>query len=297
MVNMCGIDLIGNSDHDYVHGFWNNVYGTLLNLYVSEKDIGRSTAYRKAIGWIKGLRQQLTLDNLNTLLPQVGPKIREKIQEILKTGLLNKSEAVRNEYQNMIIQTFSQIWGVGSSVAHKLFTMGYRSISDIRNNPDILNRNQKVAILIIEIGLKYYEDLIVKMPREEVATIIDYIQTTIKAELKDEWLDYDLVCCGSYRRGRSHCGDIDLLISRKDNQPHGDFLSRFVAILQKAGLLKETLQLMRDVSSKGTQTYMGICKLADSKLFRRIDIKVITVFDVDLSEEVSRLCDDVFYRI
>lgn len=113
------------------------------------------------------------------------------------------------------------------------------------------------------------------MPREEVTRIINFVENAAASELGDEWSQYDMVCCGSYRRGRSHCGDIDLLLTRKDNQPYGDFLSRLVDVLQNAGLLKETLQLMRDVSSKGTQTYMGICKLSDSKLYRRIDIKVV----------------------
>lgn len=52
---------------------------------------------------------------------------------------------------------------------------------------------------------------------------------------------FEMVCCGSYRRERSHCGDIDILISRRDREPFGRFLVKLIELLEEGGLLKERL--------------------------------------------------------
>lgn len=127
------------------------------------------------------------------------------------------------------------------------------------------------------------------MPREEVTQIIEFVETSAAKRLAGEWHHFTMVCCGSYRRGKSHCGDVDLLLARKDGLPHGEFLFKLVEILQEEGLLKETLQLMSEPSEKGTQTYMGICKLPSGSLYRRIDIKVSKVHP-DLPSQMSRFC-------
>jgi DNA polymerase lambda len=131
----------------------------------------------------------------------------------------------------------------------------------------MLNKNQLV-------GLKYYEDLIEKIPRLEVKKIVDLVQESIQElEKIDNELDgtYESICCGSYRRGRQFCGDIDILIYRKDDKEYGRFLIKLVQQLEGKGLLKERLQISR-ISVSGSMTYMGICKAGSTH--RRIDIKI-----------------------
>lgn len=63
--------------------------------------------------------------------------------------------------------------------------------------------------------MKYYEDLLERMPREEVKQIFEIVEKTIE-ELSDIPKVYEAIVCGSFRRGKETCGDIDILITRKD---------------------------------------------------------------------------------
>jgi DNA polymerase/3'-5' exonuclease PolX len=40
--------------------------------------------------------------------------------------------------------------------------------------------------------------------------------------------DYNIEVCGSYRREKAFCGDIDIIISRKDGTYEKSLLSNFV---------------------------------------------------------------------
>jgi len=54
------------------------------------------------------------------------------------------------------------VWGVGPAKAKDLYAAGIRSIEDLRKKQHLLTEMQKI-------GLKYHEDFIEKIPREEVA--------------------------------------------------------------------------------------------------------------------------------
>ena len=45
----------------------------------------------------------------------------------------------------------------------------------------------------------------------------------------------EVVTCGSYRRGRPKCGDVDILISHPDGRSHRGFLMAILDALQKKG--------------------------------------------------------------
>ena len=109
------------------------------------------------------------------------------------------------------------------------------------------------------------------MSRDE-ATAISNIVSTAAYDLfgKDTIL---IETCGSYRRGKQSCGDVDILLTRKDEKPINGMLETLLVKLEKSKFLKERLGSTR-VSDKGSEMYMGVCKLDDSKKHRRIDIKV-----------------------
>ena len=81
--------------------------------------------------------------------------------------------------------------------------------------------------------------------------------------------------CGSYRRGRPQCGDVDILITRTDNEQPTGMLELLVLHLEGKGFLKERLGLSHGHLNKAKEMYMGVCKVPGAKsLARRIDIKV-----------------------
>lgn len=79
--------------------------------------------------------------------------------------------------------------------------------------------------------------------------------------------------CGSYRRGRATCGDVDVLITKTDDKPVKGMLEQILVRLEKQGFLKERLSNSRN-TDKGSEMYMGVCKAPTDTHFRRIDIKV-----------------------
>ena len=81
------------------------------------------------------------------------------------------------------------------------------------------------------VGLKYYEDFQLRMPRAEATKISEtVIEAANKIFGKNE-----IRCetCGSYRRGKPSCGDVDVLITRNDDKPIDGMLEPLVVALEK----------------------------------------------------------------
>lgn len=96
--------------------------------------------------------------------------------------------------------------------------------------------------------------------------------------------------CGSFRRGKDTCGDVDILLTANYNVDGGKdvitmkeqlremrtILPTLISKLEEKKFLVERLGADR-VAKTGSQTYMGICEILDENnktKYRRIDIKV-----------------------
>ena len=196
-------------------------------------------------------------------IPFIGEGIKKKVKEFLAEGKMSKLESLKRDEKLMLLEMFAKIWGVGAVAAQKLYQSGFRSIEELRKNPEILTQYQKV-------GLKYFEDFQEKIPRAQ-ATIISNIVSEAVIRLYGKAVK--LETCGSYRRGRLTCGDVDILITRTDDKPVAGMLEPVLQLLEKEGFLKERLGNTR-VSDRGSEMYMGVCKSKEDTFFRRIDIKV-----------------------
>jgi DNA polymerase/3'-5' exonuclease PolX len=100
----------------------------------------------------------------------------------------------------------NNIWGVGPTTAHRLFRNEYRNIADVRaalkSKKLTLNENQLV-------GVECYEDFRLKMSRTEVEQIRDIVKKELLAMLPNAYIEL----MGSYRRGKTECGDGDLFVT------------------------------------------------------------------------------------
>jgi DNA polymerase lambda len=158
------------------------------------------------------------------------------------------------------------VWGLGPRGAEKLYAKGIKSIEDLRKNEDQLTSMQKI-------GLKYYEDFKERIPREEVEQLLEKFRKSAYQEVKGGEEVMSVEACGSFRRGRPTCGDIDILITLKNGTNIKGLCEKLVIKLEKEGFLKERLGDFRR-STTGSEGYMGVCQLDAKHKFRRIDIKV-----------------------
>ena len=189
-----------------------------------------------------------------------GKKTCEKVCEILRTGRLGRLDKLTTEPKVRALKELRQIWGVGPAKAAELYARGFTSVSDLRRAGDSvpLDRNARV-------GLRVYEDLLERMPRaevEEIWAVVSQHATVMLPQVK-------LTVCGSYRRGKSDCGDVDILITCASRDPPDDFLHRLVERLCRVGFVTDVLS-----GGPDTQSFMGVCRLGPRRLHRRLDLKV-----------------------
>ena len=201
----------------------------------------------------------------------VGKGIATRIQEFLTTGGLAEMKVEVSPEARTILD-LTEITGIGEVKAVALMKdYGITSVDDLiarYRRGEI--RAGKGITHHIAVGLQYYYDLKTRMPWSEA----DQIATAIRGTLRD--IDPRLVVevCGSYRRMRPTCGDLDVLISHPDiyipdDSQEATPLPGIVTKLEQAGILSDHL------TTGGHTKYMGICK-GPTGVGRRIDIRYIS---------------------
>ena len=223
-----------------------------------KKDRWRTLAYNKAIRAIKDYNGTFKSSKDVAHLKGVGEKILKKIDEIISTGKLKAANTVRKDKTIGAIEILSNIVAVGPVKAKELVEKhGIKSIKQLREkkNQALLNDKQLM-------GLKYYEDLLEKIPRNEMDKHKKVIEDVAKK--LDSTMEVSVV--GSYRRGVSRSGDIDILIRHPKDK---NMLKPLVETLMKKGYLQDNL-------SYGTKKYSGICFLGKDYKSRRIDLLFTT---------------------
>ncbi|XP_062399276.1 DNA polymerase lambda isoform X4 [Sardina pilchardus] len=82
------------------------------------------------------------------------------------------------------------------------------------------------------------------------------------------------VACGSYRRGKATCGDVDVLITHPDGKSHRGIFSKVLHILHESGFLTDDLVSSEDNGEQ--KKYMGVCRLpGPGQRHRRLDVIVV----------------------
>lgn len=239
-------------------GYKNNeliVYHYKLLLTDNSKNKFEINSYKKVIDIIENLGYEITLNNLDKLkgVKYIGNHAIKRIQEILEMG--NVSNDIDDVYDKQgDIKELMGIHGIGLVKANKLYDDGVR-YNNIEQYIDKLTPEQ-------QIGVKYREDIKDRIPRKE----IDKYNIKLNRLLKEFNNDIMFKICGSYRRGKSESGDIDVLLTTDDKNI---CLRDIVDYLSKKKLLVDHLTM------NGDKKYMGISRLSLSSKPRRIDIRLI----------------------
>ena len=228
-----------------------------MQIEIAKNDKWRASAYRKAISSIKSYKTPIVSGKQASRLKGVGKKISQKITEILATGKLASLEAqpTKLEEKSRVLAEFRTIWGVGPVKAESLYDLGYRKLTDIPTGE--LNDSQRL-------GLFYRDDLMKKIPRQEITLFGDKFKEIILSN--EEVYPIRMVIAGSYRRGLRYSGDIDILLSTESPD---DPLPNVDVIIKKL----KAHRLISGILSLGKRVFMGITMPEGTA--RRLDIHIV----------------------
>ncbi|GJC88817.1 DNA polymerase type-X family protein pol4 [Colletotrichum liriopes] len=174
-------------------------------------------------------------------LPGCGVKIAELWHEWKEAGRLREADEAQADSKFSVIQTFYDIWGVGDATARDFYNRGWRDLDDVvEYGWDGLSRVQ-------QIGVKYYSEFKLKIPRAEVESIAH----TILAHARNINSGFQLVIVGGYRRGKQGSGDVDVVISHPDESATMHFVEKLVVSLEKSRHITHTLTLSNHNSERG----------------------------------------------
>jgi len=247
--------------------FNSDITSILSQLATIEKNKGQRhkfVAYSTAVGSISSHTERIKDGATAKKLDGVGEKIAKKVQEILDTGKLRKLDKYLADPKIVALNTLSKVHGVGPKIAAKWVDEGVLTIEDMKKQK--LTKAQ-------EIGVRYFEDIQKRIPREEMDEHVALVKPIIKKidpKIK-------VKCCGSYRRGKPDSGDIDILMTHPEFQKDAKVDS--LQIMQKVVTELKKRKYLIDELVFGVHQYMGICRLppkedGEERTARRIDFKL-----------------------
>uniref|UniRef100_A0A7S1PBA0 DNA polymerase n=1 Tax=Vitrella brassicaformis TaxID=1169539 RepID=A0A7S1PBA0_9ALVE len=279
-----------------------SIYGLLNEKY-------RSEGFRKAASRVLYFDEKITESNVEKLRKKrvIGDHTIAVVKGILRDGKSARVAELTNNpvYKSLI--SFQRVWGIGYKTAEKLFVKGVRTLGDLRK------RQHELLTSAQRIGLQYVDEFEQRMDRREAEQIIQFV-ADMCAKPPFAKHNLEVVGCGSYRRGKSTCGDVDVLILRPPNAPTKGLLAQLVGSLHAADLLTDDLHHARanwraaaanddadsdcdretmDVDLEGlpvlsdavveddseginedAEGYFGVGRLPGRSVHRRIDIKI-----------------------
>jgi len=223
--------------------------GKLYDLMMATGQPFRARAYKNAQNSIISYKEPIiTIEQIKTL-PSIGVTILSKLEEYMTTGKIQTIE----KYENDPMILFTKVFGIGSKKAKELVKKeNITTIQElkIRAN-EVLNDKQKI-------GLEYFEPLQEKIPRKEIDKYYKILEQNFNAIKKD---GEEFMIVGSYRREKEISGDIDIIITSKQNNNSifNDFIDRLI-----------NKKIVVDVLSRGNKKSLAISRIKSS-IPRRID--------------------------
>ncbi|CAJ0846983.1 12154_t:CDS:10 [Entrophospora sp. SA101] len=248
----------------------------LYEHYERMKDHWRMLSYRKAIAALKKYNKPITSYEEARNIFGIGERTAQKIMEIIETGRLQRIENLDEDDE--LIKKF-----IGNTLAMKWHAKGYRTFEDLLQNAKLTSAQRA--------GIIYYDDLQERIPRNEVTEIsmcIERLAHTVDKNL-------ECITVGSYRRGSSSCGDIDIMITKNDSKGknHLGILSKLLPILRRESIIVHDLAQHHGKESL-SERYRGICKLPGGKN-RRLDLFTVPYNEIGAAL-LSYTGNDLFNR-
>jgi DNA polymerase IV len=220
-------------------------------------------AYSTSIASISAYPHRITSEHEILRLPGCNNRIAELWREWFdsmsddpspaadKDRSISHMRTLASDPDMQVLRLFYDIWGVGADTARKLlFTHHFRDLDDI------VEYHWHALTRVQQIGVKFYDEFKIPIPRAEVEDIATVIRQHARNLLLIPEPDFngpnDIVCVivGGYRRGKAESGDVDVVISHRDESKTKDLVIDLVRSLETEGWITHTLTLHTTTSDR-----------------------------------------------
>lgn len=165
-------------------------------------------------------------------------------------GNVAAADALETDPMLRVLNSFYQIWGVGAKTAREFYQRGWRDLDDIvEHGWNTLSRVQ-------QIGVKFYEEFQEGIPRSESEGIASVIREHAGRVRPEDGVGDGIECVivGGYRRGKELSGDVDIVLSHRDDSVTRNLVVDVVASLEAERYITHTLSLHLTSSLREQQT-------------------------------------------
>lgn len=214
-------------------------------------------------------------------LPGCGNRIAELWHHWKETGESAEVREADADSKISVLKIFYNIWGVGAVTAREFYQKGWRDLDDlIEYGWATLSRSQ-------QIGVKYYSEFLLGIPRKEVtsigASILKYARRIDPG--------FEMVIVGGHRRGKQQSGDVDVVLSHRDENMTLHVISKIVVALEQASLITHTLTLSTHNSERGQRPLPWKGQSSQSSGFDTLDKALVVWQDPNQEDAPHRRID------
>ncbi|KAK0735607.1 hypothetical protein B0T21DRAFT_290351 [Apiosordaria backusii] len=215
-------------------------------------------AYSSAIATVAAYPYKFQTQSEVARLPGCGQKIAQLYQEFKSSnsGTVKEAEEYDSDPKLQVLKQFYDIWGVAETTAREFYNKGWRGLDDVvEYGWDGLTRVQ-------QIGVKYYDEFLLKIPSKEVEEIGEVILSEADRIEKG----FEMVIVGGYRRGKKESGDVDVVLSHPEEKVTRGFVEKIVIGLERRGYITHTLLLSTANTERGQEpvAWKGDSRVAGS---------------------------------
>ncbi|KAF2654395.1 hypothetical protein K491DRAFT_693926 [Lophiostoma macrostomum CBS 122681] len=238
----------------------------MCKYYDQMGDNWRTLAYRRGISTLRKQTTKISTKEQAEALPFIGSRLAAKIEEIVLTDRLKRLDSTKDDPNDQVLRLFLGVYGVGVSQAGRWLQQGHRTLEDLLHKAK-LTESQKV-------GIEHYQDFATRIPRSEVSAHNVYVRTALQKIDRA----YQVHVMGSYRRGTTDSGDIDLIITKRRTPVSAMrevVFGKLVPRLFGEDFLKVSLATSRRHDDGTGTKWLGASCLPSSTVWRRLDLLLV----------------------
>lgn len=259
---------VKNEENLYIVNEFIRYYKFIYSNYTTTEKTSKEIYYKlatikKVIDTIAKISKIITSGENLANIKGIGPKTIARINEIIKTGQLSEIKEKEKQYET--ISELSTIYGIGPTKA-SLFYEQFK----IKSIKDLIKASKEGKITLthqMELGIKYKDTLVEKIPHELIKKAENYIIEKIN-NIDDNIV---AVICGSFRRKKDFSSDMDILLTHPNitttNNKQGIYLDKVVQTLDNYFIIDK----LTESSKRHFQGFASFKNIL--KNFKDFDIK------------------------